>query len=218
MKPIPPLTFGALRAGGLDVQLEGAFTYPVATSLLRRVLKGREVKQSGKTVRVADVHLSGIGGGRVALGVDLTGDVRGRIYFAGTPVIDTAARQVAVPDLDYDLGSANLLVAGLRWLKGNELRDLLRERARLPDSAAVGRLVPLAERGMNRQITDGVVLRADIEEAQGLRVRATTRDIRVYAHASGSAHLTITKELQSSKGDAATRPMQPNPFRLPKAK
>jgi hypothetical protein len=218
MVPIPNLTFGETRGGGMDILMEATFTYPVATSLLRKVLRGHEVRQSGRTIRLKDVRLFGIGGGRVALAVDLDGDATGRVYFAGQPVIDTATRQVAVPDLDYDIGSANLLVQGLHWLRGDDLRDLLRQRARLPDSSAVGRLIPLAQRGMNRQLADGVVLRAQIDDARGLRVHATTRDLRVYALARGSAHLTITRDIPLPKKDSSTAIKTRNPFRLPAAK
>ncbi|MEP7345505.1 MAG: DUF4403 family protein [Gemmatimonadaceae bacterium] len=219
MSPIPKLTFGETEGEGMEVLLEGQFTYPVASSLLRKALRGREVKQGGRTARINDVKLTGIGAGRVALAIDLTGDVTGRVYFAGKPVIDTVTRQVTVPDLEYDVGSASLLVQGLTWLKGDDLRDLLRERARLPDSAAVGMLIPLAERGMNRQLTDGVVLRGKIEEARGLRVRATTRDLRVYALARGTAQLAITRDLPIQKKDSAVAPKKKkNPFRLPSTK
>ncbi len=218
MSPIPKLTFGETQGTGLDILMEGRFTYPVASSLLRKALRGREVKQAGRTMRITDVKLSGIGGGRVALGIDLGGDVTGRVYFSGKPVIDTVTRQVAVPDLEYDVGSASLLVKSLEWVGGQDLRDLLRARARLPDSSAVGMLIPLAERGMNRQLTDGVVLRAKIDEAQGLRVRATTHDLRVYALARGTAQLAITKELPIQKKDTAVAKKTRNPFRLPTTK
>jgi hypothetical protein len=215
--PIPPLVFGEVPQMGLNVQLEGAFTYPVASSLLRKVLRGRELQQSGRTIRIADVALFGIGGGQVALLVDVRGGTSGRIYFTGTPTIDTATKQVVVPDLDYDVGSSNLLVRGLQWLKGEELRDFLRLRARLPDSSAVGALVPLAERGMNRQLADGVVLRAKISEARGLRAHATTKDLRVFALAKGSARLAISRDIGKPASDTTKHPPK-DPFKLPKQK
>lgn len=202
MKPIPNLTFGTSDARGLEIFMEGTFTYPVATSLLRKAVRGKSVIQGGRSIVIRDVRLLGIGDRRVALGVDLGGAVRGRVYFTGTPVIDTATRQVAVPDLDYDVGSSNLLVQGLDWLRGDDLRDLLRTFARFPDAQAIGRLVPLAERGMNRQLADGVVLRASIHEARGVSVRATTRDLRVYAEARGTARLAISKEIAPAAGKA----------------
>ncbi|MFN8582290.1 MAG: DUF4403 family protein [Gemmatimonadaceae bacterium] len=214
MTPIPELAFGEMPPIGLNVALEGAFTYPVASSLLRKALRGKELSQSGRRISIANVELTGIGGGQVALRVDVRGDTRGRVYFTGTPTIDTVTRQVVVPDLAYDVGSSNLLVRGLQWLKGDDLRDFLRARARIPDSAAVGALVPLAERGMNRQLADGVILRASIKAARGLRARATTTDLRVYAVATGFAHLAISKEIGTPTPDS-TRPRPSDPFKLP---
>jgi hypothetical protein len=152
---------------------------------------------------VADVQLSGIGGGRVALGVQLAGAVKGRLYFTGTPSIDRANRQVHVPDLEYDVGSVKLLVRGFEWMKGVDIRDFLRERARLPDSAALGKLVDLAERGTNRTLTPGVDLSLRIERAVGTGVLATTTDIRVRAVADAEMKLMI------SRGPAVPRPRLP---------
>jgi hypothetical protein len=194
MKPIPRLEIADSVGSGAHVLMEASFSYPVASVLLRRVLVGRSVQQSGRRVRIEDVELSGVGAGRVALEVKLGGAVRGRLYFTGTPKLDRVNRQVHVPDLDYDVGSANmLLVRGFEWLKGVHIRDFLRERARLPDSAFIGKLSELAERGMNRTLSAGVELSARIQDAEGTAVHATAKDIRVRAHADADLKLAISK-------------------------
>ena len=180
--------------------MDAAFTYPVATVLLRRVLVGRTVRQSGRTVRIRDIELTGVGGGRVALGVRLAGAVRGRLYFTGTPRLDRENHQIHVPDLDYDVGSSNLLIRSLEWMKGVDIRDFLRERARLPDSALVGKLTQLAERGTNRTLSPGVELSGRIRRAEGTTVHATVEAIRVRAVAEADLQLSI------SKGPAVPRP------------
>jgi hypothetical protein len=73
--------------------------------------------------------------------------VRGRIFFTGTPRLDLAARQLTVPDLDFDVGSTDLLAQGLSWWQGDAVRDLLRARAVIPDSAVLAGLERLAEHG-----------------------------------------------------------------------
>jgi len=210
VRDIPPLgkadSAGSHVHTGTHVQMDARFTYPVATALLRRALVGRSIRQGERLVRVADVELTGIGGGRVALGVQLAGAVKGRVYFTGTPSLDRANRQVHVPDLDYDVGSVKLLVRGFEWMKNVDIRDFLRERARLPDSAALGKLVTLAERGTNRTLTPGVDLSLRIARAEGTSVLATTKDIRVRAVADAEMKLIISRA-----------PSVPRP-RLPAAK
>ncbi len=200
---IPALQKADSVGTGTHVQMDARFTYPVATTLLQRALVGRTIRQGNRSIRVADVQLSGIGAGRVALGVQLAGAVKGRVYFTGTPSLDRANRQVHVPDLDYDVGSVKLLVRGFEWMKGVDIRDFLRERARLPDSAALGKLVDLAERGTNRTLTPGVDLSLRIARAEGASVLATTKDIRVRAVADAEMKLTI------SRGPTVPRPRLP---------
>jgi hypothetical protein len=193
MKPMPPLETTKSAGTGAHVLVDGAFSYPVATVLLRRVLVGKTIRQSGRKVRIHDVELSGVGGGRIALGVTLTGGVRGRLYFIGTPSFDVASRQIYVPDLDYDVGSAHVLVKGFEWLMGVDIRDFLRARARLPDAEVVGKLASLAQRGINRTLAPGIELSGTIHDAQGTSVHATTQSIRVRAVADAEIRLAINK-------------------------
>ena len=191
--PLPPLQATGDAGNGAHVVVEGSFSYPVATALLRRALVGRSVVQAGHRIRIRDVQLTGIGGGRVALAVTLAGHVRGRLYFTGTPNLDPVHHQVNVPDLDYDVGTEQMLVQGFAWLKGVDIRSLLRERACLPDSAGIGKLRRLAENGINRALAPGVTLSGRIHDAQGTSVRATTREIRLRAVADAEFKLAIDR-------------------------
>ena len=200
--PLPPLRNGGEMASGAHVVVEAAFTYPVATALLRKALVGKTIVQDGHRIRIRDVQLSGIGAGRVALSVTLAGRVRGRLYFTGTPSLDPVNHQVNVPDLDFDVGTAQLLVRGFGWLKGVDIRDFLRERARLPDSEAVGKLRVLAENGINRALAPGVTLSGHIHDARASSVRATTQELRLRAVADAEFKLAI------DRGPTLPRPPQ----------
>lgn len=101
----------------------------MTTAILRKALVDRSIEQAGHLVRFRDMSISGIGAGKVALGVRISGAVRGRLYFTGTPQVDTVAHEITVPDLDYDIGSAEILVKGCEWLSDVQMRDFLRERA-----------------------------------------------------------------------------------------
>jgi hypothetical protein len=193
MKPMPRLDPQGRVGSGAHVRLEGTLSYPVATALLRQVLTGREFVQAGRRLTVEDVEVTGIGGGRIALGLTFGGAVRGRLYFTGTPALDREARELRVPDLDVDIGSANLLVQGLDWLKGQEMRDFLRDRARVSEAELLGRLGEMAESGINRTLTDGIVLSGTVHRAEATSVHASREVIRVRALAEASIRLDINK-------------------------
>jgi hypothetical protein len=192
--PLPPLELAGDVKRGARVLLDASFTYPVATAMLRKALIGRSLEQGGHRIRIADVRIFGLGGGKVALGVRVAGAVRGRLYFTGTPGYDLVAHQVIVPDLEYDVGTAQILVKGYEWLNDANLRDFLRERARIPDSAVVHKLSQLAEQGMNRDLpARGTHLSGRIEQAGVIAVRATLKDIRVRALADADLKLSIDR-------------------------
>ena len=193
MKPMPKLGPFTKVGDGAHVQLEGSLAYPVAKALLSRVLVGREFEQSGRKLKIADVDVMGIGGDRVALGITLAGAVHGRIWFTGTPALDRERRELYVPDLDVDVGTANLLVRGFEWLKGEEMLTFLRTRARVSEAELIGRLTELAEKGINRTLTEGIVLSGEVHRAEATSVRASVAELRVRALAEANIRLSINK-------------------------
>ncbi len=82
---------------------------------MRKALVGKVIRMAWRRARIEDTTLRGIGSGRVALGVTLSGAVQGRVFFTGTPRLDLATRQLTVPDLDFDVGSTDLPAGGHWW-------------------------------------------------------------------------------------------------------
>lgn len=188
--PLPPLDTGTV-ADGLHILVEGVIDYGVASGFLREQLIGREFSGAGETIRIRDVALSGIGGGRLALRVDFTGDSRGTIYFVGTPKFEPETRQVHVPDLDFDVASEDLRLRGLTWLARDAALQFLRERARFPIGDPIRLGYRYLTEGLNRNLSDDVRLSGEVLSVAPLDVLATRRVLRVRAIAEGTARLTI---------------------------
>lgn len=206
MTPMPRLGPYARVGEGARVQMEGSLAYPVAKALLSRVVVGREFEQAGRRLRIEDIDVMGIGGGRVALGVTLSGAVHGRLWFTGTPALDRERRELFVPDLHVDVGSENLLVRGFEWLKGEEMLNFLRSRARVSEEDLIERLRKLAEEGINRTLTEGIVLSGRVRSAEATAVRASLSDIRVRAVAEANIRLSIDKAPSLPRPPVPSRP------------
>jgi hypothetical protein len=160
---------------------------------LRKAIVGRKIQIGDRSIVIRDVTIGGIGGGKVALGVRFGGSAKGIVYLTGTPNYDRESDQLLVPDLAYDLRTNDMLVRGVAWLKDDTIRDFLRERARFPVDDQLDRLRQLAENGMNRDLSKGVSLIANLDKARAVSVRATRRAILVRASASGWARLDIDR-------------------------
>lgn len=192
--PLPPLERAGDVGRGARVLMDASITYPVATSMLKRSLVGKGLRLGGRPVRIRDVRLFGIGAGKIAMGVGLSGAVSGRLFLTGTPSFNVQEHQIVVPDLDFDVGTAQILVKGYEWLYDVKLRDFLRERTRLPDSSLVRRLSQLAESGLNRKLpARGTKLSGRIDQAGVIAVQATLREIRVRAVADANLTLSINR-------------------------
>ncbi|MDO8502461.1 MAG: DUF4403 family protein [Gemmatimonadaceae bacterium] len=188
--PLPPL-YPAAVGDGLHILLEGVIGYDLATDLLRKHVNGKKIERGGQTFEVKDVRLFGIGGGKLALELLFKGATNGRIYLVGTPRYDPGTNELFVPDLDYDVGSASLLVRGVEWVKHDEVRDFIRSQARwsVGDVMQTGKEQLL--KGLNRDLAPGVRLAADVKRVQGLSVHARRTAIRLRAQADASARLTV---------------------------
>jgi len=193
--PLPPL-YPAAVGDGLHILLDGVLGYPLATDLLKKQLVGKIIEGKGQTLVVKDVRLFGIGGGKLALEVDFRGTVSGRIYFIGTPRYNPATNELFVPDLDYDAGSANLLVKGFEWVKHDDVRDYFREHGQWPVTDIVAKGREQLAKGLNRDLAPGVRLTADVKAVQGLSVHAQRSAIRVRARADANARLTVKQGTQ----------------------
>lgn len=188
--PLPPLEPAAV-GDGLHILMEGRADYGAGSRLLTRELGGRELAWRDNRIRIQELRIAGIGGGRLALEVDFDGSVRGRVYLVGTPAYDVEADEIHVPDLDFDVATGHLLVGGLAWVAHANLVEFLRERARLP----VGEVMALAQeqllRGLNRELSDEVTIGGEVLSAQALGVEATRDALRVRSIAQARARLTV---------------------------
>jgi hypothetical protein len=181
------------HAQSLHMLLEGELGYDVANTILERNIVGRRIHRGARWVTIRDARLSGIGGGKVALAVRFDGTASGTVHFVGTPRFDGTARELFVPDLSYDVASADMLVRGLEWLRRDDFQNLVRTRARFPVGDLVEQARHRLERGMNRRLGQNATLVSKIASGDVLAVRATTRGIVVRARANGSARLEVSR-------------------------
>lgn len=188
--PLPPL-YPAAVGDGLHILMEGVIGYDLATDLLKKHIVGKKFDKAGRTFEVKGARLFGIGGGKLALELRFSGGANGRVYFVGTPRYDASTNELYVPDLDYDVGSAGLLVKGVEWVKHDDVRDFIRSQARWSIGDVMGQGREQLVKGLNRDLAPGVHLAADVKQVQGLSVHPRRANIRLRAQADAVARLTV---------------------------
>jgi hypothetical protein len=211
--PLPALSVTSVAEApsdtGLRVRLDVELGYLEATQMLAAKVVGRTFERGGQRVTVRDAVVGSASGGRVALALTVAGAVDGVVHLAGRPAFDAASGELRVPDLEFDVHSDNVVVRGLDWLKHGELRDTLRARARFPVGALLERSRTKLEEAMNRDLTQGVRLAAEVPGARVLDVRARREGIVLRAEAVGSVGLRVNRAVRIRRPNAAAATPSP---------
>ena len=188
--PLPPLSHDT-TANGFHINLDGIIDYSTASHAVGLALTNKKVTQGGRTVTLTSVRVTPASNGRLALTVNFTGDANGTLRFLGTPVYHPRRREIAVPDLDYDLETDNQLINTYTWLKSDVLRATFRDKAHVPVTDALDTGKKLLLNGLNRKIGDALTLSATVDSVAVRGLYVTRAGIIVRAEALGQAGVAV---------------------------
>lgn len=187
---LPPL--GRARAmDGFHILLEGTLDYPTANGLVQKALAGKPLRSDGHEIVVDSVSVDAAPRGRLALSIAFHGDARGIVRLVGRPELDPGRHELVVPDLDFDLDTDSKLLAAYAWLKSDELRSVLREKAHVPVAPALDRARDLLLSGLNREISAAVALHGTVDAVAVRAVYATRAGVILRGEATGTAGVVI---------------------------
>jgi len=190
-QPMPALQDSATQPPVLHLLTEARLPYDVASAILTKELRGTRIRVRSRELTVRHIQLSGVGDGRVAVGLAVTGPVDGILYAVGHPAFDTATAELFMPDLAYDIGTRNALVGALSWLGQSSIEEFLRSRVRIKLGRIIEQGRGLLERNLNRELVAGVRLRATVGAGRVLGVRAAPTALLARAVASGQGELVL---------------------------
>jgi hypothetical protein len=189
--PMPQPQDSASRPPVLHLLTEGRLPYDVASTILSRELRGDTIHVAGNSLIVDSLHVLGVGDGRAAVGLQVHGATAGVLYLVGHPAYDTATTELSMPDLQYDIGTRDLLTGALKWLAGGAVEDFLRNRVRIKLDKVIEDGRKLLEKKLNRDLAPGVHLKAKVTSGKGLVVRAAPDALLLRVIASGQGSLVL---------------------------
>jgi hypothetical protein len=188
--PLPLLARDTVETG-FHIVLGGLINYSDASRTITDALKGKSVTEAGRTVTVRSARVSPLPHGQLSFAVAFTGDANGTLVFVGKPIYDRHAGQLRVPDLDYDLTTDSDLISAYSWLRSDALRELFREKARLPADLLITRGRSLLTDGLNRKLGDAVTLSARVDSVDVAGIYVTASGIVIRAVATGNAGMDV---------------------------
>src|SRR5436190_22320741 len=188
--PPPPLAKDTV-GDGFNITMDGLVDYGTATRAVTSALSHRRFTRANRTVTVQDVEVLPTSRGRLGLSLSFAGDATGRLRLVGTPRYDARRGEVSVPDLDFDLDTDDKIVSGYAWLRSDDLRATIRDKAHVPVQPALQKGRALPTRGLNRKLGDAVTLAADVDSVAVKGLYVTRDGLLVRAEAMGRARVSV---------------------------
>jgi hypothetical protein len=187
---LPELESGLIEPE-LDLRVDGRAEYVFGSQFLVGRLGGRRLQLGGRTLTVDSLRVYGVGEGRLALEVLVSGDVSGRIYLTGRPVIDASTGRISVPDLEFDVATDEAIDGIIPRLAARSLRDFLRQEASWPVDPAVRWLADWLRVGLNRKISEDLQVTGVVDTVGIVGIYALQESLLVRLSASGAASLFV---------------------------
>jgi len=96
-----------------------------------------------------------------------------------------------------------MLVQGVAWLKGDEIREFLREQATFSTTDVMKQIQDLAVKEMNTDLARGVRLSVVVDSSKTDGLRVLPDHILLRARASGTGRLDLGPEIFAPKSPVA---------------
>lgn len=190
-RPLAPLSVAEQPADPqIRVPLDLQLPYAEATRLATAHYAGRTFLVNGRPLTIRSLVISPIANGRVRIDADVDyrgGALRnyeGPVVLEGTPRFEAGASRIVIPDLEYSLDSRRGLLARLaeRALH-DEIRNRLRETARLDVGKHLAAARASVTRALQRELAPGVRLDGNVKSitVSGLIVHPSALYVRLVA-------------------------------------
>jgi len=176
---------------GLELLSEASVGWDVLSGILQRELRGDTIRVADRDLVLEEIAVSGLDDGRVAVGLTVRGAVRGTIYLVGTPVYHPLEASLTMPDLEFDVQTRSLMVAGLAWLADGRVEEHLRTDLRLSLEGVLADLRGLLERELTREPATGVKITTTVDRGQIVRVRARRHGLLADLVVGGQSELRL---------------------------
>lgn len=176
------------------VLIEGVLAYPAANDMLGQAIEGKKFGKWWARITVVDVTVVAAGKGRIVLAVTVKGRVNGTLYAVGTPAYDPATDLITIPDLAFDVNSHGALAGVAGWLVNGPFLTEIRHLARIPASKLLDEVIRIANKELNRELSKGVFLRGELDNATATNVLAAQRGLVARAAATGRLWVEIHKD------------------------
>ena len=188
---VPAFKMAATQPKEFNLNIAADATYDKISEMAKSQLVNKTFTEGKKTITITDLSVFGSNGKPVFV-ADVTGSLKGRIYFTGTLAYNAEKVAVEVLNPEFDLKTKNALVKSAGWLLNGLIIKKITPYLTYPVKAELESMKAEANKMLsNYKVYDGVSLTGKLNQVSVKSLDLVPGAIRLNANVRGNIALNV---------------------------
>ena len=137
------------------------------------------------------------GDGKIIVETDVTGSLKGKLYFTGTPYYNAADSTIRVKDFNFEMHTKNALLKSANWLMHANFVNMIQKRLEFPLSSNIKDAKKMLQNSLaNYNMGMGTTLKGRLDDLNVEGVILTRESIKASIVFKGKITILINPALK----------------------
>lgn len=188
---LPPFKIAVKQPQEFNLNIAADATYDKISEMAKAQLVNKTFTEGGKTITITDMSIFGSEGKPVFV-ADVTGSLKGRIYFTGVLAYNTEKMAVEVQNPEFDLKTKNALIKSASWLLNGLIIKKITPYLTYPVKDLIEDMKTEANKTLNSyKVTDGITLTGKMNSVSIKSLDLVPGAVRLNANVRGNIALKV---------------------------
>jgi hypothetical protein len=192
-KPValPPFKYVNRPAQQFNLNIGADVTFEKISEMAKKELLNKTFSEGKNTITITDLSVFGSEGKAVFV-ADVTGSLKGRIYFTGNMVYNPEKMAVEITEPEFDVKTSNALVKSAGWLLHGMILKKLTPYLTYPVKNYLDDMKKEGNQMLNGyKIMDGVTLQGKLNDLSVTNLSLVPGAVRIQANVKGNIALKV---------------------------
>jgi len=189
--PLPAFKMSATQPKDFNLNIAADATYDKISEMAKSQLVNKTFAEGKKSITITDLSIFGSNGKPVFV-ADVTGSIKGKIYFTGTLAYNAEKVAVEVLNPEFDLTTKNALLKSAEWLLNGLIIKKITPYLTYPVKAEIETMKTDANKMLsNYKVMDGVALTGKLNSVTVKSLDLVPGAVRLNANVRGNVALKV---------------------------
>ncbi len=188
---LPAYKNSTVTSNEFKIQLSADMTMAEINKIAREQLLNKSFSDGKRTITIKDLHLYG-SEGKLVCKTDLTGSVKGSVYFTGNLAFDPAQSVISIQEPAFDVNTKNALLKSADWLMHGTILNKIKPYLTFSIKSELDKLKLETNKNLKSyELYPGVKAIGNVKELSVESVQLVPGAIRVVVDAKGDLQIKM---------------------------